>query len=73
MKRRTPKAAQKPLEGSKPPTPDSPKASSLAHQNLLFSSEASRGGMKVGRTKDPFYKDHYLGIAHLPSGFRVEG
>ena len=24
--------------------------------------EASQGGMKVGRVKDPLYKDSYLGI-----------
>ena len=24
--------------------------------------EASKGGMKVGRVKDPLYKDSYLGI-----------
>ena len=24
--------------------------------------EASKGGMKVGRIKDPFYKDSYFGI-----------
>ena len=23
--------------------------------------------MKVGRIKDPLYKDYYLGISHLPS------
>ena len=28
---------------------------------MLF-SEASKGGMKVGRMKDPFYEDSYLGI-----------
>ena len=30
-------------------------------------SEASKGGMKAGRIKDPLYKDYYLGISHLPS------
>ena len=30
-------------------------------------SEASEGGMKVGRIKDPLYKDYDLGISHLPS------
>ena len=33
---------------------------------FLF-SETSKGGMKVGRMKDPLYKDSYLGISHLPS------
>ena len=30
-------------------------------------SEACKGGMKVGRIKDPLHKDVYLGISHLPS------
>ena len=28
-------------------------------------SEASQGGMKVRRIKDPLYKDYYLRISHL--------
>ena len=31
------------------------------------SLEASKGGMKVGRIKDPLYKDSILGLPHLPS------
>ena len=48
---------------------------------LVF-SEASKGGMEVGRIKDPLEKDSYLGVSqsHLPSSrllrpplFRVTG
>ena len=28
-------------------------------------AEATKGGMKVGRTEDPAFKDHYLGLLHL--------
>ena len=38
----------------------------LLMQSLRF-SEAPKGGMKVGRIKDPLYKDYYWGISHLPS------
>ena len=31
--------------------------------------EASKGGTKVGRMKDPLYKDSYLGINPLPSSY----
>ena len=39
------------------------------HRHLLLPhySEASKGGMKAGRIKDPLYKDYYLRISHLPS------
>ena len=30
-------------------------------------SEASKGGMRVGRIKDPLYKDSQMGLGHLPS------
>ena len=30
-------------------------------------TEASKGGMKVGRIKDPLYRDYYLGTSYLPS------
>ena len=36
------------------------KSSTLSPQSLLL--EASKGGTKVGRMKDPLYKDSYLGI-----------
>ena len=36
---------------------------------VLLGSEASKGGMKVGRIKDPLCKDCYLGISHLPSSY----
>ena len=32
----------------------------------MFISEASKGGMKVGRIKDPLYKDYYSGITFIP-------
>ena len=28
-------------------------------------SEASKGGMRVGRIKDPLYKDSQMGLGHL--------
>ena len=31
--------------------------------------EASKGGMKVGRIKDPLYQDPNLGLPHLPSSY----
>ena len=32
--------------------------------------EASKGGTKVSRMKDPLYKDSYLRLPHLPSSYR---
>ena len=31
--------------------------------------QASKGRMKVGRIKDPLYRDSYLGLPHLPSSY----
>ena len=47
--------------GKSEPSYSSHALSQLSH------SEASEGGMKVGRIEDPLYKDSYLGIFHLPS------
>ena len=35
-------------------------------------AEASKGGMKAGRIKDPLYKDYYLGISQLPSPYLLK-
>ena len=32
-------------------------------------TKASKGGMKVGRIKDPLYEDPLLGLPHLPSSY----
>ena len=45
----------------------SPAAQKFSGSSGASYSEAPKGGMKVGRIKDPLYKDHYWGISHLPS------
>ena len=53
------------LSPSKNASPKSAKQTSTC--TIVPISEASKGGMKVGRIKDLLYKDSYLGIFHLPS------